>query len=347
MTTAGASLQVEYLSPARIAAQPAAWWESVLGAICYGADAAGLGHADVPCAGVDMPPLDGRMAVCEVWRGKGPLRSGSRGAVRYREGGGMLFGVVSGSEAATPGDGRSPLQAATETAYREIFDLLDAEGYSTVLRFWNYFPAINAETAGIERYRQFNIGRQDAFLARGRSVIGNVPAACALGSASGCLNVAFLAVRGEAIGVENPRQVSAFHYPSQYGPRSPTFARAGLLRQDGGGILFVSGTASIVGHQSLHHDDVVAQTRETMRNIAAVVAEANRLAASTAFDLADLCYKVYVRHPDDVAAVREEIEQFVGAPVQAVFLRADICRAELLVEVEASGGHSMLIQPHS
>lgn len=345
MTDSSTPLRVEYRSPSQMAGQPAAWWDSVLGAACFAAGPVAIGNADVPYAGVDMPPLDGGEAVCEVWHGSGPLRSASRGSIRYREGGNMLFGIVTGSETGAADNGRYPLQAAAEAAYREIFDLLEAEGYSAVLRFWNYFPSINAESSGIERYRQFNIGRQDAFLAHGRSVIENVPAACALGAASGPLTVAFLAVRGEVAGIENPRQVSAFHYPSQYGPRSPTFARAGLLRLDGSEILFVSGTASIVGHQSLHHDDVVAQTRETMHNIAAVVEEANRQASSTAFGLADLCYKVYVRNPDDAHTVREELERFAGGPVQAVYLRADVCRAELLVEIEASGGHPTLIQP--
>ena len=33
--------------------------------------------------------------------------------------------------------------------------------------------------------------------------------------------------------------------------------------------------------------------------------------------------------------------QFIGAPVSAVFLQADVCRADLLVEIEASGGHAI------
>jgi enamine deaminase RidA (YjgF/YER057c/UK114 family) len=193
----------------------------------------------------------------------------------------------------------------------------------------------------MERYHQFNIGRQDAFLAHGRSVIENVPAACALGSATGALTVAFLAVRAEVIGLENHRQVSAFSYPDQYGPRSPTFARAGLVRLNGRDMLFISGTASIVGHQSLHVGDVVAQTRESMANIAAIVVAANQRSDEAGFDLADLNYKVYVRNLADMAAVKQEIEACAGAPVRAICLRADVCRSELLVEIEASGGHPL------
>jgi len=168
-----------------------------------------------------------------------------------------------------------------------------------------------------------------------------VPAACALGTASGGLHVAFLATRADVIGIENPRQLAAYHYPSQYGPRSPTFSRAGMVRLGGQAMLFISGTASIVGHQTLHGDDVAAQTRECLHNIAAIVGEANRLAPDAGFRLDQLAYTVYVRHPADLAAVRTAMAEHLAAPVTAVFLQADVCRAELLVEIEASGGHAI------
>ncbi len=310
----------------------------VLGGACFSHPALPLDNADLPLLAVDMDLPPGEEAICEVWNSAAPLQSGQHGPIRYRQGETVLFGCVSLDEAA--GDRRPPLQATTETAYRSIFEMLEARGYHA-LRFWNYFPAINRESHHRERYRQFNIGRQDAFLAHGRSVIGHVPAACALGSAGGGLHIAFLAARANVISVENPRQVSAYHYPSQYGPRSPTFARAGLVKLGGRDMLFISGTASIVGHESLHEGDVAAQTRECLSNIAAIVAEANRQAPGADFSLEQLAYKVYVRHPEDLATVRREMAQFIGAPVSTVFLQADVCRADLLVEIEASGGHAI------
>ena len=104
---------------------------------------------------------------------------------------------------------------------------------------------------GLERYRQFNIGRQDAFLDSHRGATGNVPAASAIGLAGGPLSVAFLAGATPALAVENPRQVSAYLYPADYGPRSPTFSRAVRATLSGQEALFVSGTASIVGHRTV------------------------------------------------------------------------------------------------
>jgi chorismate lyase/3-hydroxybenzoate synthase len=339
---AEAILQLELVPASRLSRQIGDGPGSVLGGMCFSHAAVPPIAADLPFLAVDMGLLQGQEAMCEVWHSHEPLQSGRHGAIRYRQGDTLLFGCVSLDETAGgPPDARAPLQATTEAAYQSVFELLETRGYNNVLRFWNYFPAINRESHGIERYRQFNIGRQDAFLAHGRSVVDKVPAACALGSAGGGLHIAFLATRTNVVGVENPRQLSAYHYPSQYGPRSPTFARAGLVRLGGRDMLFISGTASIVGHQTLHHGDVAAQTRECLHNIAAIVAEANRKAPGADFRLDRLAYKVYVRHSESLATVRREMAQFIGAPVSVVFLQADVCRADLLVEIEASGGHAI------
>ncbi len=313
--------------------------DTLLGGFCFG-PADGCAQPGLPLLGVNMPALAAAEPMCEVWQSAQPLLSGQHGRIRYRCNDVLLFGVLELEEAADAAC--PPLQSTTQAAYQSIFELLETRGYGAVLRFWNYFPAINQESHGIERYRQFNVGRQDAFLAQGRAVIGNVPAACALGSGAGGLQIAFLAARAEVAGIENPRQLSAYRYPSQYGPRSPTFSRAGLVRLGGRDLLFISGTASIVGHQTLHRGDARAQTRESLANIAAVVAEANRLAPDAGFRLEGLAYKVYLRHPDDLDAVRHELTHFIGTAVAAIFLQADVCRAELLVEIEASGGHAIL-----
>lgn len=336
-----AILRLEYVSASRFARLTQGELSSVLGGMCFSRPAMPLDNADLPLMAVDMAMPSSEEALCEIWHSDEPLRSGQLGAIRYRQSETLLFGCMSLDEMAVDvsREACSPLQSATETAYQSLFALLEAQGYTSLLRVWNYFSGINAESHHIERYRQFNIGRQEAFLAHGRSVIDGVPAACALGTAAGGLNIAFLATRSKVMGIENPRQVSAYHYPDQYGPRTPTFARAGLANLGGRDVLFVSGTASIVGHQTLHHGDVAAQTRECLQNIAAVVDEANRQAPHADFQLDRFVYKVYVRNPENLAQVRREIADYFANPVSVVFLQADICRADLLVEIEASGGH--------
>ena len=342
------------LSLAVLLQQSEQWKSRMLGALCFSAQAVESEMqivVDVPCLRVPMPRLDAADSICEVWHGSGPLTPGRYGAIHYRHDEDVLFGVLVLPETTLEtGVGKTPLQQATEFAYRQVFTLLEKHGYPYLFRFWNYIANINLHRDGWERYQQFNLGRQDAFLAHRRDVAGNVPAASALGFgqdefAQEVLTIAFLAGRIAPLSIENPRQISAYQYPQQYGPCSPTFSRASLVRLGKDEVLFVSGTASIVGHTTLHPTDVVAQTRETMMNIEAVLAEANRCASQPSFDLGNLYYKVYVRHPSDLPQIRSELSRIVGDALKAIYLQADVCRQDLLLEIEATAGHPYVFLP--
>jgi len=277
----------------------------------------------------------------EVWLVDDAVVTGRSEDIVWRRTGGLLFGVIALDEADFAGaTGCSPLQAASAEAYRRIFRLLDAEQVPHLWRVWNYLDGINQETHGLERYRQFNVGRQDAFLECHRGATGNVPAACALGLAGGPLSIAFMAGSTPAMAVENPRQVSAYNYPADYGPRSPTFSRAALVTLPGQEILFVSGTASIVGHQTVHPGDVAGQCREAMANVAAVLVEANRQRRSAPFAASELTYRVYVRHAADFRTVRATLGPLIGS-AEVVYVQADICRSDLLLEIEAMASHPL------
>jgi enamine deaminase RidA (YjgF/YER057c/UK114 family) len=233
------------------------------------------------------------------------------------------------------------LQAASRQAYADVFEVLADSECPHLLRLWNYLARINEETDGTERYRQFNAGRQQAFIEARRSAFEGSPAACALGTTSGPLLVSFLAGRKPPIAIENPRQVSAYRYPETYGLRRPSFSRAAIADVGGGRtVLFISGTASIVGHETVHVGDVRRQTEESLVNINAV-RDAAVAQGGVDVPLAELICTVYVRRADDLAVVREVFEKTVGAGStaarEAIYLQADICRADLLVEIEAHG----------
>lgn len=288
-----------------------------------------------------MPTVNARVlsdggAMADVWHASGAqIESGTTGIARWRTDGHWLLGAIDLDESAE----KQGLAELAHRAYRDLFKTLDQAGTPHLQRIWNYLPQINADGGGLERYRQFNLGRQEAFLEAGRAAFEGAPAACALGIHQGALSIRFLAGQCAPLPVENPRQVSAYRYPETYGPRSPTFSRAALADIGGGSIaLFISGTASIVGHETVHHGDVQEQTRETLRNLQAVVEAANAR-CSAKFSLATLDSVVYVRHPSDTATVRAIIEETLGsdAPMarHAVYLEADICRSDLLVEIEA------------
>lgn len=300
-----------------------------------------LEHLVWPVQRVDMPVLGGAAPrVHEKWTVDAAVTAGCTDGIAWRRTDEVLFGVIDLFESAVevPG-GASALRVAGEQAYQRIFRLLDQQDLPHLWRLWNYIPDINGTQAGLERYRQFNLGRGDAFERGARSVTEQVPAACALGVAQGPLSVAFLAAKAAVTPIENPRQVSAYRYPKVYGPRSPTFSRAAWVQVGGQEILFISGTASIVGHETLHLGDVVAQTHESLDNICAVLDEAAKASSAGAFALAALDYRVYVRHAQDAQAVGAVMAQRVGAATVHC-VQADVCRSDLLVEVEALGMRS-------
>ncbi|MBI2307332.1 MAG: hypothetical protein HYU78_08515 [Rhodocyclales bacterium] len=328
---------------AQLAALSADNSAGLLGLACVGTAAvpriAGLPLQHIAAPLLGASPDHAGPLFCDAWRSALTCIAWEGQGIRFRADSNLLYGIVEVDENNFAAEGgASPLQRATEDAYRRLFRLLDAEGFPQLWRVWNYFPGINAESpeyGGLERYRQFNVGRQDAFLASGRLTGGAVPAACALGVRQGPLSIAFMAGRELAVPLENPRQVSAWDYPQDYGPRSPTFARGALVRLPAQELLFISGTASIVGHQTVHPGDVAGQTRESLANIAAVLGEANRAGDGEAYTLAGLDYRVYIRRAEDFATVRGELQPLLGERATAVYVQADICRADLLVEIEA------------
>jgi chorismate lyase / 3-hydroxybenzoate synthase len=287
-----------------------------------------------------MPTVNARVlsaagAMADVWQAGENIESGITGVVRWRCDRHWMLGAVNLDEAFE----HEGVAALAQRAYRDLFAALEETGCTHLLRLWNYLPQINGDGGGMERYRQFNAGRQEAFVQAGQAAFEGAPAACALGIHQGALCIRFLAGRSAPVAVENPRQVSAYHYPATYGPRAPTFSRAALAEIGAGKVaLFISGTASIVGHQTRHIGDVVAQTRETLRNLVAVIDAANQR-SSARFSLDELDCVVYVRHPGDAPRVQQVIEAALGAHAallgRAVFLEADICRQDLLVEIEA------------
>jgi chorismate lyase/3-hydroxybenzoate synthase len=261
--------------------------------------------------------------VSEVWMANGAVQHGSSGLIRHASDSQHLFGVIELGEREHGG-----IAGSAATAYEAIAEFQRRSAFPHLLRMWNYLDDINVGDGDDERYRQFCVGRSHGL--RGLSVPG-FPAATAIGHqhATGQLQVFWLAARIPGSAVENPRQVSAYRYPRVHGPASPTFARATLASN---GALLISGTASIVGHSSVHAEDVVAQVDETVRNMIALRA----LALPQAPPLRTLL-KAYVRDPADVETIARHLHAILPTELAAhevTYLAADICRRELLLEIE-------------
>lgn len=316
-----AAFAVEYVSPAERAAERA----PILAEIRYGeapsAFPAALKEAAThPLVHVAMRQLS-PSPVIELWTSPLPVTTGVSGNLNFAHNGGVLFGAY-----------RLPFTAAfeadTAAIYRDLLREIAARGYPHLLRIWNHFPAIAQAVGELDRYKVFCRARAEALESLS---LTQLPAASAVGTHGDALAIYFLAGKTAGLAQENPRQMSAYRYPPQYGPRSPAFARATWVAPSH---LFISGTASILGHASAHPGDTAAQAQETLRNVAALLAACgDTLGAPLA--LADLALvKVYLRAASDYSIVHAQLAAALPAEVPVLYLKADICRMDLLLEIE-------------
>jgi chorismate lyase/3-hydroxybenzoate synthase len=271
---------------------------------------------------VNLPALIGA-GLTELWHTDGDIAVGRDGPVHFASGGHYLAGTVEIDEGAA-----GSLAAAARAAYEAVSRFTARSSHRHLLRMYNYFSNINQGEGDAERYKQFCSGRALGFQAPPDS---SWPAATAIGrqDRDPTLQVYWLAANEPGRALENPRQVSAFRYPRQYGPCPPRFSRA---MQIAGGML-ISGTGSILGHASHHPDDLPAQLDEILRNFASLrqAGGSTALAASGRGTL----LKIYLRNPQSAPFVATYLRAHLPPQAQFLILGADICRRELLVEIDA------------
>lgn len=276
-----------------------------------------------------LPPLAPNAPV-EVWRATEKVHGGFRDGVGYTCTEQILFGWIHLDEGRFGDD----LALAAEHAYARLLAFHREMGFPALLRVWNYFPRLHEHHDGLDRYQIFCLGRHRA-LERIPLGEGDLPAATAIGTRAPGLMIYFLAGREPGRQIENPRQVSAFRYPARYGPRSPSFSRATLRHWSGGPHLYISGTASIVGHETCH-DEIHAQLREILENLKAVMGATGEPPLATPGTGPEhlSLLKAYVRHGGDAERVRAALENALHPAPPLLLLRGDVCRADLLVEIE-------------
>ena len=238
-----------------------------------------------------------------------------------------IQGLVMGpQEVNTP-----PLQA--KRLIRRAAKILESQGasYRDVARTWFYlagilawYPEFNRSRTAV--YGQFGIlpGQDNGLLRLPAStgIHGRVST-----GAAGALDL-FAVVGPEASRppvrqLSNPGQQDAFQYGS-------AFSRGALLQQPDVSLIQVSGTAAIDTHgQSLYPGAVRAQIDCTFDKIAALIEPEG----ATLADIVAAC--VFVKRPEDARVYQEQAAARGLSDLPAVIMVADICRDDLLFEIDA------------
>lgn len=249
--------------------------------------------------------------------------------------------VMAGDDAFLVGAVSLPITAGVEAPTAEIYDrIFAATDPYHLCRIWHFVPRINQlDTNGRETYRSFCVARAEAFASEHHSGIPRrLPAASAVGTDSTNLTVIFAAHRTVPMHFENPLQVSAYRYPPQYGPRSPSFSRATVVPLDSHrGHLFLSGTAAIRGHETVAPGRTLDQLGCTLENLDVVARTSGLCVPLASRELGPKHIRVYVRHASDLEGLARALEGRLVSPDDVVsYIRSDICRDDLTVEIEVT-----------
>jgi chorismate lyase/3-hydroxybenzoate synthase len=285
----------------------------------------------IPYLSVHMNPLE-QPSFTEVWCSEAQVSYGRLDDFSFAADGENLFGTTSQNQHG------EDLGRLGIKVYDNLFSMIFPLHYPYLYRMWNFIPHINrGDSNDLERYKSFCYGRAMSFISNSfMDEPMRFPAATGIGCHSGRIGIYFLAAAFPRMThLENPRQMPAYKYPQQYGPKSPSFARATIYhRGDDSVNLYISGTASVIGHESVYPGNIEKQMETTLENIRVLISAENleRYGFRTGFTLQDLRYaKVYVRHPEHFLAVRSMVEDTFQS---VLLLNADICRNDLLMEIE-------------
>jgi chorismate lyase/3-hydroxybenzoate synthase len=250
---------------------------------------------------------------------------------------------------------RPDFEGAVTQIYREIFKALLARPSPHPVRFWNHIPGLHDPMGpGLDRYMAFNAGRFRAMVAQ----YGNtdavrrvLPTASGVGHSGHDLVIHCLAAAEPGRPIENPRQTPAYMYSRRFGPIPPCFSRASVASIGGRPVMLLAGTASIRGEESVHVGDLGGQLTETFLNLgilirgiptsamAPVTPDGQTTRPPNAHELAPYLsrlneVRIYHPRPTDDRIIRTAAESTFPNARSLQLLRADLCRSELLVEIE-------------
>jgi len=215
---------------------------------------------------------------------------------------------------------------------------------SSIVRQWNYIPDITKLENSFQHYQEFNDAR--AMFYNKINWDKGYPAATGIGTKNAPLLVDVIAMQGHKneIALVNTKQIDAHIYSddvllgakdqSLENRATPKFERAKLIIESSGASVFVSGTAAIIGEESLALDNAGKQTDVTIDHIQNLVEKGQFNSTEISLKPSYELVRAYIKNRDDFDAIRQVCERRLpGVPI--VYVEGDVCREELLVEIEA------------
>ena len=219
-----------------------------------------------------------------------------------------------------------------------------------MIRTWLYLGDITGMEGRRQRYLELNRARSDFFqnLKFGAGLVPPewnrtvFPASTGIGTGGNDVAIDCIALRANCpevalLPLENPLQTPPCDYAHPQGNGRPKFARAMAVVTGELATTFISGTASITASESRHHNSVERQTRQSLENIEALIGSDSFRChglGSRGATLDNLAVaRVYVKRPEDYGPVRAICRARLG-DLPTIYVVGDICRPELLVEVE-------------
>ena len=249
----------------------------------------------------------------------------------------ILLGTVHANQ-------NSDCKLNAEKAFDELVETFEEAQFplNSIVRQWNYLEDILGFDGEEQRYQEFNNVRSNAY---GKAFEqSGYPAATGIGMSHGGVIIEYVAIKSKEVytqPIENPDQISAHQYTEEVLvgeacnlKTTPKFERARYFRYRNKKMLFISGTASIIGELTVGVSDAAKQTEVTIQNMQRlysdeVLAALPDNASKPKFGHA----RVYVKNRKDYVGIHKVVkEKFGELPV--VYILADICRDDLLVEIE-------------
>lgn len=246
---------------------------------------------------------------------------------------------------------RDNTRKAASASLDMVTEILQRENLSmdNLVRQWNFIGDILGMKEGFQNYQVFNEVRSEYY--QKYRTIASFPAATGVGMKYGGVSLDFCALKADdAIklkAINNPNQINAYEYGQQVlkgmtgsiasAKHPPQFERGLLLINKTANTLFVSGTASIIGQETIGKGDVNEQTIVTIENIRKVadIERIKQLAGKQDMGQGRFSLlRVYIKKQEDFNSVKSICyDHFKDSPV--IFIEADICRDDLLTEIEA------------